>query len=86
MFTKIFSKNKPPKPEDTLDFNALAQGLEDVKKREKQAVEVLDFLDIPCQYSGSPFPSVPATELVKILTDEKKMKVIMSKIRNKAFW
>jgi hypothetical protein len=88
MFTRILSKiskGKPSSVDDAIDLNVLQQGLEEIKKREAQAEKVLDFLGIPCQH-GIPQPTVPATELVKILTDEKKMKVIMSKLRNKAFW
>ena len=88
MFTRIFSKKRTPSPaNDSIDMDVLQQGLEEIKKKEAQAVKVLGFLDIPCSLgSGLSQPMVPALDLVKILTNEKKLKILVSKLRNKAFW
>lgn len=86
MFTKIFSKTKPPPANESIDMDVLRQGLDEIKRKEDQAGKILDVLDIPWSTGSSAQLLVRATDLVKILTDEKKLKVIVSKLRNKAFW
>ena len=89
MFTKIWSsKKKPVAPaDDSIDLDVLKQGLEDIKKKNIEAVEILDMLEIPHSpgWDGQT-TNVEAKVLIKLLSDQKRMKMIMSKMRNKAFW
>jgi len=82
----MFSKRKPPPANESIDMDVLQQRLEEIKKKQKRATEILDVLGIPHHPGIFDEPAVPVIDLVKILTDEKKLKVIVSKLRNKAFW
>jgi SepF-like predicted cell division protein (DUF552 family) len=54
-----------------------------MKSRYEKANEFMKFLEVPVSaYNGNILP----VDLYDILTDEKKLKVLISKINNKAFW
>jgi hypothetical protein len=52
----------------------------------KKVHAMMAFLEIPCanNYVNDEFMSV--LDLYDILTNEEKLKVLVSKLRNKAFW
>ena len=59
------------------------------RKEWHKAAETMEFLDIPCNTGGINFnmpPSVYATDLYDILMDQEKLRVLVAKLRNKAFW
>lgn len=92
MFVKILSslRKKEPKPsEQSLDLDVLAAGLQEIERKEKEAQAIMDVLEIPYhpEYVGASTKSVAyVTDLVKILKDDKRLKTISAKMRNKAFW
>jgi hypothetical protein len=94
MFVKIFSslkrKKEPSKPTHaTLDLDVLESGLAEIERKEKEARAILDVLEIPYHpeyVSTNSKSAVYVTDLVKILKDEKRLKTISAKMRNKAFW
>jgi len=51
----------------------------------EMAWKILKILDIP-HNDKALNSSVPAIELVDILMNEEKLKVLVSKLHNKAFW
>jgi|HubBroStandDraft_2_1064218.scaffolds.fasta_scaffold1290511_2 hypothetical protein len=63
---------------------------EDVDKRElknNKAKEVMDLLEIPTIPVNAPnWYEIYAMDLYDIFMDEEKLKVLVSKLRNKAFW
>jgi hypothetical protein len=59
------------------------------KRKQKKAIDTMEFLDIPCNKSAIAHhvpPTVYATDLYDILMDEEKLRVLVTKLRNKAFW
>jgi hypothetical protein len=88
MFKKIFSSRKPPtKPvADAVDADMLAKRLDEIQRKQDEIANVLDVLKIPHTKTLSQGCYIEGSDLIKILSDEKQLKVIMTKMRNKAFW
>lgn len=57
--------------------------IKDKEERVDKACRLLNQLGIP---TDSLFGQVDAIDLYNIFTDEEKLKELLSKLRNKAFW
>lgn len=62
---------------------------EEFRARQEAVLKIMDLLEIPCNagdtWTREP-PTVSAFELYDILMDPEKLQVLVSKLRNKAFW
>lgn len=59
------------------------------KKQWDKAADLMKILDIPFYAFSFPYPEegkIKVTDLYDILMDEEKLRVLVSKLRNKAFW
>jgi hypothetical protein len=64
-------------------FAKMAQEIKEEMEKRQRRDDLLKFLDIP-HSPGSLVISVDG--LIDILMDDEKLKVLVSKLRNKAFW
>lgn len=59
------------------------------KIRQARTLDLMKFLEIPCteglMWERTP-PTVSAFTLYDILMDEEKLRILVAKLRNKAFW
>lgn len=65
-------------------YSEIDELVSESERREEQNMEFLDRLEIPYGYQEG--VSISMNELVSILNDEKKLKKIISTLKNKAFW
>ena len=52
----------------------------------QNAIKLIKFLEIPYEEAYYYEKHISATDLYDILMDEEKLRVLVSKLRNKAFW
>lgn len=71
------------------DKEATEKLRQEYKIRQARTLDLMKFLEIPCTqgrvWERIP-PTVSAFDLYDILMDEEKLRVLVCKLRNKAFW
>lgn len=68
---------------------AMIKKAKDIMAKCKAILSLMDFLEIPYSMGGAFYQSPPTIntfDLYDILMDEEKLRVLVSKLRNKAFW